>query len=291
MDRGNAATRKSLVVLVLLLFICFVLMGVSQNKVTVELKSVTFGLMYPFQYAGTRALTFVTDFFSSIQDNRQLKEELKSARQILEQYKRTQYDFEEIKRENERLRRLIGVQSTMEYDTVIAEVIAKSPQNFYKTIVVNRGRRDGIKRYMPVVAYQNDRKCVVGKVTDVQRSSSRIQPLVEQNSYTAAMLKDSRYSGLLQGQSPLSDTCLLQYVDRRVDIQFGDIVVTSGMGGVYPKGIEIGEVVSVTKPRYGIFQEAMVRPFVDLGRLEEVYIITKTVTGELLEQMVPDEGS
>ncbi|MFW6180915.1 MAG: rod shape-determining protein MreC, partial [Spirochaetota bacterium] len=60
---------------------------------------------------------------------------------------------------------------------------------------------------------------------------------------------------------------------------------------VYPKGIAVGEVVSVTKQRYGIFQEAMVRPFVDLGRLEEVYIITKTVTEELLEQMVPDEGS
>lgn len=288
MDRSSTAVKKSLAVLILLLFISFVLMGVSQNRVTVEVKSVAFGVLYPFQYIGTRTLTFVTDFFSSIQDNRQLKEELQNARQMLEQFKRTQHDFEEIKRENERLRRLIGIQSTMEYDTVIAEVVAKSPQNFYKTIIVNRGRLDGIERYMPVVAYQKDQKFVVGKILDVQRGSSRIQPLIEQTSYTAAMLKDSRYSGLLQGQSPVSDTCLLQYVDRRADIQFGDIVVTSGMGGVYPKGIVIGEVVSVTKERYGIFQEAMVQPLVDLGRLEEVYIITKTVTEELLEQMVPE---
>lgn len=288
MDRSSTAVKKSLAVLILLLFISFVVMGVSQNRVTVEVKSVAFGALYPFQYMGTRTLTFVTDFFSSIQDNRQLKEELQNARQMLEQFKRTQHDFEEIKWENERLRRLIGIQSTMEYDTVIAEVVAKSPQNFYKTIIVNRGRLDGIERYMPVVAYQKDQKCVVGKILDVQRGSSRIQPLIEQTSYTAAMLKDSRYSGLLQGQSPVSDTCLLQYVDRRADIQFGDIVVTSGMGGVYPKGIVIGEVVSVTKERYGIFQEAMVQPLVDLGRLEEVYIITKTVTEELLEQMVPE---
>ncbi len=288
MDRSSTAVKKSLAVLILLLFISFVVMGVSQNRVTVEVKSVAFGALYPFQYIGTRTLTFVTDFFSSIQDNRQLKEELQNARQMLEQFKRTQHDFEEIKRENERLRRLIGIQSIMEYDTVIAEVVAKSPQNFYKTIIVNRGRLDGIERYMPVVAYQKDQKCVVGKILDVQRGSSRIQPLIEQTSYTAAMLKDSRYSGLLQGQSPVSDTCLLQYVDRRADIQFGDIVVTSGMGGVYPKRIVIGEVVSVTKERYGIFQEAMVQPLVDLGRLEEVYIITKTVTEELLEQMVPE---
>jgi rod shape-determining protein MreC len=259
-------------------------MGVSQNRVTVEVKSVAFGILYPFQYIGTKSITFVTDFFTSIKNNRQLKEELMYARQMLQQYERTQQDYEEIKLENERLRRLIGVQSTLKYDTVIAEVVAKSPQNFYKTIIVNRGRLDGIERYMPVLAYQDDEKCIVGKIVDVQRNSSRIQPLIEQSSYTAAMLKDTRYSGLLQGQSPVADTCLLQYVDRRADIQFGDRVVTSGMGGVFPKGILIGEVVSVTKKRYGIFQEALVRPVVNFGRLEEVYIVTKTVTGELLDQ-------
>ena len=59
-------------------------------------------------------------------------------------------------------------------------------------------------------------------------------------------------------------------------MQYGDIIVTSGMGGVFPKGVTIGEVVSVPKKRYGIFQEALIRPRIDLGRLEEVYIITKT---------------
>jgi rod shape-determining protein MreC len=160
--------------------------------------------------------------------------------------------------------------------------VAKSPQNFYRTLIVNRGRDDGIQRWMPVVAYQDEEKCVVGKIIDVQKFSSRIQPMIEQSSYTAAMLKDSRYSGILQGQSPTSDLCLLQYIDRRADVKYGDVVVTSGMGGVFPKGIVLGTVVSVSKKQYGIFQEAYVQPVIDYGRLEEVYIITKVVTGEFL---------
>ena len=271
---------KILIVLLVLLFISFALMGFSQNKITIQFKSLAFSVFYPFQWTGVSTITFVKDFFSSIKHNKYLKEELAQTKKLLEEYERTQFEFDEIKRENERLRRLIGIQSEMEYETVIAEIVAKSPQNFYKTLIVNRGKTSGIKKWMPVVAYQDNEKCVVGKVIDVQAYSSRIHPLIEQTSYIGAMLKNSRYSGLLAGQSPLSENCILQYIDRRVDIQYGDTVVTSGMGGVFPKGILIGEVVSVSKKRYGIFQEAMVRPKVDFGRLEEVYIITKTVVGD-----------
>ena len=267
--------------LFMLLFVSFVMMGFSQKKVTIRFKSLAFSVFYPFQYLGVSSITLTKDFFTSIKNNRELKEDLRQTRVLLEEYKRTQFEFEEIKRENERLRRLIGFQTELEYDTVIAEIVAKSPQNFYKTLIVNRGRNSGVQKWMPVVAYQDGTKCVVGKVIDVQPFSARIQPLIEPTSYIGAMLKDSRYSGLLVGQSPLSENCLLQFIDRRVEIQYGDVVVTSGMGGVFPKGIMIGEVVSVSKKRYGIFQEAIVEPKVNMGRLEEVYIITRAVTEDL----------
>jgi rod shape-determining protein MreC len=272
---------KPLLVLLILLFVSFVMMGFSQKKVSIHFKSLAYAFFYPFQYVGVSSVTLTKDFLTSIKNNRELKEELIQTRKLLEEYKRTQYEFEEIKNENERLRRLIGFQAELEYDTVIAEIVAKSPQNFYKTLIVNRGKNSGVSKWMPAIAYQDGIKCVVGKVIDVQPYSSRIQPLIEQTSYIGAMLKDSRYSGLLVGQSPLSENCLLQYIDRKVEIQYGDIVVTSGMGGVFPKGITIGEVVSVSKKRYGIFQEAVVQPKVDLGRLEEVFIITKTVAEDL----------
>ncbi len=281
MSDTRSTQFKSIVVLLVLLFISFALMGFSQNKITIQFKSLAFSVFYPFQWAGVSTIIFVKDFFSSIKHNKYLKEELAQTKKLLEDYERTQFEFDEIKRENERLRRLIGIQSEMEYETVIAEVVAKSPQNFYKTLIVNRGKSSGIKKWMPVVAYQDNEKCVVGKVIDVQAYSARVHPLIEQTSYIGAMLKDSRYSGLLIGQSPLSENCMLQYIDRRVDIQYGDTVVTSGMGGVFPKGILIGEVVSVSKKRYGIFQEAIVQPKVDFGRLEEVYIITRAVIGDL----------
>lgn len=269
--------HNGIILLLILLFLSFMMMGFSQSKITINFKSLTYSFMYPLHYIGVKSITITKDFLTSIQYNKHLKRELARTKELLQEYKRTQYEFEEIKRENERLRRLVGIQSKLEYESIIAEVIAKSPQNFYKTLIVNRGKESGVRRWMPVIAYQDNVKCVVGKVIDVQRYSSRIQPLIEQSSYTGAMLKDSRYSGILVGQSPMSEKCLIQYIDKKAEINYGDIIVTSGMGGVFPKGILIGEVVSVSKKRYGIFQEAQVQPTIDFGRLEEVYIITKTV--------------
>ena len=277
MDEARSTQYKAIIILVILLFISFTLMGFSQTKITINFKSLAFAVIYPFQYAGVSSIAFVKDFFSSI---KYFKIDIDKNIKLLQEYERTLYEFDEIKSENERLRHLIGVQSELEYDTVIAVVVAKSPQNFYKTLIVNRGKESGVGKWMPVIAYKDNVKCVVGKIIDVQKFSSRIQPLIEQSSYIGAMLKDSRYSGILVGQSPLSDNCLLQYINRRAEINYGDIVLTSGMGGVFPKGIMIGEVVSVSKKRYGIFQEALVSPLVDFGRLEEVYIVTKTVTEE-----------
>ena len=287
MNQARSTRTRSILVLVLLLFICFVLMGVSQSKVTIQFKSAFYGILYPFQFVGVRSITLVKEFFSSIEKNKQLQEELAQVKKMLEQYEQSQYEYEEIKRENRRLRNLIGIQSDMQYETVIAEIVAKSPQDYYKTLIVNRGKNSGIEKWMPVVAYQNETRCVVGKVIDVQQFSARIQPLIDQSSYIGVMLMESRYSGILQGQSPISDNCLMQYVDRRSEINYGDLVITSGMGGVFPKGIIVGEIVSVSKKRYGIFQEAIVKPVVDYGRLEEVYIITKSTTentGRLLEE-------
>ena len=197
MSENRPGRVKPLLVLFVLLFVSFVMMGFSQKKVTIRFKSVAFSVFYPFQYVGVSTITLTKDFFSSIKKNRDLKRELNQTRALLEEYKRTQFEFEEMKRENEKLRRLIGFQSELEYDTVIAGIVAKSPQNFYKTLIVNRGKQSGIRKWMPVIAYQDGVKCVVGKIVDVQPYSSRVQPLIEQTSYIGAMLKDSRYSGIL----------------------------------------------------------------------------------------------
>jgi rod shape-determining protein MreC len=285
MSNGKPLQLKGVIILVILLFVSFTLMGFSQTKFTIQFKSLLFALVFPFQFIGVAPINLTKEFFTSIRDNRELKVELSRAKTLLEEYKRTQYEFEEMKKENQRLKRLIGIQAELEYETVIGEVVAKSPQDFFKTIVVNRGRESGVERFMPAVAYQDNVKCVVGKVIDVQKFTCRIQPLIDQSSYVGAMLKDSRYSGILVGQSPLSDICLLQYIDKNAEMKYGDVIVTSGMGGVFPKGVTVGDVVSVAKKRYGIFQEALIRPRVDFGRLEEVYIITKTTPEEFKELM------
>jgi len=279
-DEREEHGRLKLIILVVLLFVSFMMMGFSQKKLTLNFKSLAYAVVYPFHYAGVKSITSVKEFVTSIKNNKQLKEELKSSRELLEKYERKINEYEKLKKENERLRSLLGIQSHIQYETVVAEIIAKSPQDYYKTIIINRGKKSGIEKYMPVIAYQDNKQCLIGKIIDVQRYSARIQPIIDQSSYTGAMLKESRYSGILIGQSPISSYCLLQYIDKNAEVSYGDEVITSGMGGVYPKGILIGTVVSVSKKRYGIFQEALVKPTVNYGKLEEVYIITKKTMKE-----------
>ena len=119
----RSAHFKGIIILIILLFISFALMGFSQTKITFQFKTIAFAVFYPFQYVGVSSISFVKDFFTSIKNNRYLKEELAQTKKLLEEYERTQYEFEEIKAENERLRRLIGIQSELEYETVIAENI------------------------------------------------------------------------------------------------------------------------------------------------------------------------
>lgn len=268
---------KSLLILFILLFISFASMGFSQKRIVFTFKSIAYGFVYPFQMAGVKSINFIENFITSLKENRRLREELIRTKSLLKEYERTLYDFEELKAENDRLRRLIGIQSHFEYDTVIAEIVAESPQNFFKTIVINRGSSSGIQRWMPVIAYQDGKKCVVGKIIDVQKKSSRVLPLTDQSSYIGAMLKKSRYSGIIVGQGSFSDSVLFKYIDRNADIAYGDPVVTSGMGGVFPKGILVGYIQEVMKKQYGVFQEALVKPKVELSRLEEVYVIVKKV--------------
>ncbi len=144
--------------------------------------------------------------------------------------------------------------------------------------MVNKGSVDGVKRDMAVIAYQNGLQGLVGKVVLVNKYTSTVKPILDSSLYIAAMFQKSRYTGLISGDSEdNSEYLIMKYINKEAMnyIEYGDLVITSGLGGVYPKGIHIGRVRKIEAKTYQTSMEAYIEPIIDFSRLEYVFILEK----------------
>ncbi|MSM41322.1 MAG: rod shape-determining protein MreC [Geobacter sp.] len=170
---------------------------------------------------------------------------------------------------NERLKKLLELKEQMPVPSLAASVIGEDGAPWFKTLVIDRGGKDGLQEGMPVVTSAG----VVGQVVKVAANSSRVLLLTDHASAIAAVVQRSRARGVLRGTG--SRRLSLEFAIREDDVKVGDQLVTSGIGGVFPKGLPLGEITMVKKGEYGIFQTIEVRPMVSISRIEEVLVLLK----------------
>ena len=178
--------------------------------------------------------------------------------------------YKELELSNQRLRTLLKFrkQKSESYAMLAAEVIGKDPSPWFKSMVINKGRSDGIKKGMPVVIHMG----IVGLVVDTTAFSSKVLLIIDQNSAVDALVQKTRARGIIRGKSAVR--CYFQYVLREHNLKIGDVVVSSGFDKVYPKGMLIGVISKITREKVGIFQDVIVNPAVDFKKLEEVLVMT-----------------
>lgn len=169
----------------------------------------------------------------------------------------------ELEAENERLRLLVGVRDLGMGRPEGARIIGRDPSKTQMTVTIDRGQRDGIQRDTPVVTAAG----VVGRVIHVGSSSALVQLLSDPRSGIGIIVRGSRRQGILRGTGELE--LEVDYIDDDNDIHVGQEMITSGLDRIYPKGYLVGVVTSVGARR-GLLRHIRVRPFVDLGRIEEV---------------------
>jgi rod shape-determining protein MreC len=172
-------------------------------------------------------------------------------------------------RENERLARLLDLRKTIKEPTVAAMVIGEDVTPWFRSLTIDRGADSGIREGMPVLAADG----VVGQTVKVTANSSRVLLLTDHASGIAAMIQRSRARGVVKGRG--DNLCSLEFAMRGEDVQVGDQVVSSGIGGIFAKGLPIGEVTMVKKGEYGIFQTVTIRPTVNTAHLEEVLVVLR----------------
>ena len=170
---------------------------------------------------------------------------------------------------NARLKALLDLKGTLAAPSIAVSVIGEDSSAWFKTLVVNRGLADGLQEGMPVLAAGG----VVGRLVKVASHSSRVLLLTDHASAIAALVQRSRARGVVRGAG--GGRCSMEFTVRDDDVKVGDTVISSGIGGVFPKGLPIGEVTMVKKGEYGVFQTIEVRPTVNIGRLEEMLVLLR----------------
>ena len=192
--------------------------------------------------------------------------------QVVEENRRlnnTLHNFKEMEAENIRLRALLQFQEKLENEKVTAQVIAKDVSSEFKMIRINKGAKSGIERGMPVVTHEG----IIGKVLKTMPNYSDVITIMDDLSAVDAIVQRSRTHGVVEGFT--DSRCILKYALRTDDIEVDDTIITSGLDGVYPKGLLIGNVVKVNKKSYGISQDVELKPSVNFSKLEEVLVIVK----------------
>ncbi len=258
-----------------LIFLSLILLVISNRNVVIKPKEIGQSFFSVFQISISSVSRWFINTVNSIGELKQAKRELEESRLKILEYERISRDIVKLRQENSELKGLLDFSKELSYRHIPAEVIARQPGNAFAVVTLNKGSRDGVKRYMPVVARTSGYMGLVGKVISVGLGSSMVLPLFNERSFVASRLETSRYDGLVSGRSEDSEYLSMRNVTKIAirNIAYGDMVVTSGLGQVFPKGIPIGRVRSVRSKAYETSLEVEVEPIIEFSKLEYVIIL------------------
>jgi rod shape-determining protein MreC len=265
------ARYRRAVILTTALVLSFLLMTLQVRHETAVVTFTRQALLFvvsPFIKVTSATIQGVTATWRDYVDLRALREENKRLQLETTTLKRRLEQLQDQALETQRLERLLAMRQASRAEFLTARVVGKDATNWFKTILLDRGSADGIRRNQPVLAPDG----LVGRVVEVTPNSARVQLLTDPVSAVGGLIQRTRVTGIVSGN--LGAGARVRYLPLMADVAVGDEVVTSGMGGVFPKGILIGRITSVERKSGALFQEATLQSAVDLSRLEEVLILT-----------------
>ena len=266
---------KELYVFIALILISFLSIFFSVRSEFPDIKN--FGLSI---FSGMRAgIHGISSFFSqtilSIQELSALRREHSELVSRIARYEQLERSAAEILQENFRLREQLAYSQNLNYRHIPAQIIGKDPTNMFSAFVINKGQQAGVRVNMPVIAYHNSTQGLVGIVVNAGAYESFVMPLYDNSYFVSARFSDSRFEGIVEGRGNMDIPLLMRFINRRArdELNLGDMVVTSGLGGFYPPGINIGRVSRINYQEAELSMEIEIEPTIDFSRLEFVFVI------------------
>lgn len=261
--------HRTVIIACLLVIISLILLSYSikQQAKVGFFRKLVFEITSPFVNVITISRHGLSDvwnryiFLIGLEDeNRRLNKENESLKQDLNQYREGYL-------EGLRLQKLLALKEKIRYPLVAARVVGRDQSSLLKTIFIDKGTSHGLRVDLPVIADQG----VVGRIIEASAHISKVLLLTDENSNIDVLVQDTRIQGIVQGAGSLGYS--LKYVPKTETVNIGNIIITSGLSGLFPKGLLIGSVKNVDKTDSGLFQKIDVAPFVDFAKIEEVMVI------------------
>jgi rod shape-determining protein MreC len=212
-------------------------------------------------------------------------QENKSLRRRLSDLAEENRQFREALLTAERYKAIGEMRDRLPQPMIPANVIGADSTAWFRTVLLDRGESDGVKRGMAVVTPEG----VVGHVVASSSRASKVLLVIDTTSAVDVTVERTRARGIVEGER--ENLCALKYMVHGDDVKVGDRLVSSGMGGLFPKGLPVGKVSEISPEKRGLFQRAIVQPSVDFNKLEEVFVILElSPQQKLLEELGPPLG-
>ncbi len=267
----NRPLMITIIMVIILLVVLITTAGESNMSGT---ESFIGSIFTPIQRGLYSATDAIGDFFERVFSGTDMQTENLELKARVAELEGQLAEYNEIKAENERLSALLNFDSSsLGLETITARVIGKAPGHWFNIFIIDAGRAQGIKVNMPVVSGYG----LVGRVVDVGAGFSRVMAIIDSSSGVDGIVERTRDYGILTGitDSGEEDALLeMSNLPFDADLMPGDTVITSGLSGVFPKGLRIGEVTEVRPSKDGMRNQAVITPWADFQHLEEVSIIT-----------------
>ena len=274
-EKSTVSFNFSLVILIVLVLVSGITLSLSSGGFIISVKEVGFSIFSTGQKGVNAIISGVGNGVSAVKELAELKESYNQLVQQLEDYEYLQRNNAEIRKENERLREQLDISKSIVNKNYVAQIIGRDPDSLYSVITVNKGSRNGIKKNMPVIAVQNGDVGLVGKIVTVGPFTSQIMPIYDFQCNISARIQHTRDIGLIVGQGNADVPLQMQYIKKRVlnELQYGDVIVTSGENENYIKDIPIGSISKIKTVDYDSSLIIEITPIIDFARLENVMIV------------------
>ena len=282
-QQRKAESRGSRAVAPILLVTSLFCLTISTRSLEGLPESVGLSVFGFFQRGFSDIGNYLSSTLASIAELHKLRENYYDLATKLERYTNIERGLADLREENKRLKEQLRLSNDIAYQHIAARIIAKDPENLYSTIIIDKGIGEGIRKNLPVIAFQDGIEGLVGRVVEVGRGISKIVPLYDSKSFVAARISSgTRSEGLVGGQGSPDDPLIMRFVKKRTkdELQFGDLVVTTGYESIYPAEVAIGRVKKTRVLEYQTSLDLELDAVLDFSRIEYVFVVRPEVTDE-----------
>lgn len=270
MSNRKRALMGLMVIVIALLTLKIMSLTGWENPVLFPVSSTGREILAPAQEGISIINGGIRDFFTYFDDKQQLNIENEEMARKIAQLEDQIHVLKDQEQENLRLRELLAYreEKAANYQLTMAKVIGRDPSNWYRTIILDLGSARGIKTGMPVVSHTG----LVGNIINVTSNTAEVLLILDSEAAVGGRIFENRIPGVVLGTGK-SDLLEMIHIPHDAPLEVNQEVVTSGLGGIFPKGIRIGTVLDVETEPNGLMKKARLKPFVDFTRLEEVLVI------------------